>query len=107
MPLTQDEKDAADCGVLKFISVDWDEWHFQSRASPQIFHTVHLADWSLSGACSCPHFDMRIRPLLEARVVQPHHPRAKCKHILRAERILCFKMKKALFKQSNPNPPPE
>ncbi len=98
------DQDAAKCGMLKYVSVDWEEWHFQSSEAPAVFHTVHLADYDCSGACSCPNFDMRIRPRLNAGLFRPHEPRAKCKHIRRADRILCYKTKKALFARTNPNP---
>lgn len=100
----QKDPDAAAVGVCKYISVDWEEWHFVSRANPNHWHTVHLADYELSGACSCQHFDFNIRPLLQGKAIRPHTPRAKCKHIRRAERLLCYKMKKALFNRTNPEP---
>lgn len=100
----QEDADAAACGVVRFVSPDGEEWHFESKDDPEVWWTVHLADWQLSGACSCPHFDLKIRPLLKAGVVRPHSPRSKCKHIRRAERVLCYKIKKKLF---SPNNPPE
>lgn len=94
---------AAACGVCKYISEDWSTWHFQSRDNPQVYHTVDLTLWDCSGECSCPHFQFRIRPLLVARTIRPHENRAKCRHIARAEKLLCYRVKKELFAQSNPN----
>lgn len=102
------QDDARACGVLKFVSDDWLTWHFQSTDDPEISHTVHLDENDCSGACSCQNFDFTIRPLLRDRVIKKHSERSKCKHIRRAEKILCYRFKKnlvALFKQSeNPNP---
>jgi hypothetical protein len=104
MQLTQQEQDARAVGVCTFISDDWGTWHFQSTDEPQVYHTVHLDENDTSGACSCPHFDIRIRVLLRDRIVKPHTARAKCKHILRAEKILCYRVKKNLFALRNQNP---
>lgn len=99
-------RDGAVCGICKFISDDWEEWHFVSSDDPNVHHTVHLADWNLSGACSCPDFDIKIRPLLEANVIRPHSDRARCIHIRRADKVLGYKMKRHLFALRNPNPNP-
>jgi hypothetical protein len=101
----QIERDAAACGVCKFISEDLRTWHFQSRYDTRIFHTVDLFEWDCSGECSCPHFQIRIRPLLVSRTIRPHSEQARCKHIIRAERILCYRVKKQLSSQQNPNRP--
>lgn len=98
----QIESDAAKVGVLLFISEDWRTWHFRSTEDPEDHWTVDLAEWDASGACSCPDFDIRIRPLLRDRVIRPHTDRAKCKHIRRAEKVLCYRIKKNLFSQSKP-----
>lgn len=99
------EESANKCGVCRFVSQDWRLWHFQSSSDPNKYHTVDLAEFDCSGACSCEHFDMRIRPLLERRVIRPHESRAKCKHIAKAEKILCYRVKKRLFEQTQtPNP---
>lgn len=103
----QRDDSARACGVLKVISDDWTRWHFQSTENPDIFHTVDLTEWDCSGACSCQHFEMRIRPLLTRRVIRPHDERARCKHIRRADKILCYRVKKQLSRQLNPNPKPE
>jgi len=105
---TSEQQAAAACGVLKFHSDDWMRWHFESRENPAISHTVDLSDWDCSGSCSCPHFDFRIRPLLEKGTIKPHEDRAKCRHIRRAEKILCYRTKKELLRQRNlrPNPNP-
>lgn len=94
-------------GVCKFISQDWRTWHFQSRRSPNVFHTVDLAEFDCSGACSCEHFDFKIRPLIRGGLIRPHSDAAKCKHIRRAEKILCYRIKKKLFASTNPNPIPK
>jgi hypothetical protein len=94
---TQVERDAAACGIVKFISVDWEEWHFQSRENPNVYHTVHMSEWGGSGECSCPHFQFRIRPLLVARLVRPGSSAAECKHIARANRVILYRVKKRLF----------
>lgn len=90
---------ASACGVLKVVSDDWTRWHFQSSDDAAVFHTVDLTEWQLSGECSCPHFQMRIRPLLSGRVIRPHSDHAKCKHIRRAEKILCYRVKQQLSRQ--------
>lgn len=100
------EESANKCGVLRWHSDDWSRWHFQSSSDPQKYHTVDLTEFDCSGACSCEHFDMRIRPLLERGVIRPHENRAKCKHIARAEKILCYRVKKQLFSRIQPNPNP-
>jgi len=92
------------CGVLKVVSDDWTRWHFQSTADSAIYHTVDLLEWDCSGECSCPHFQMRIRPLLAGRVIKPHSEQAVCKHIRRANKILCYRVKRQLQRQLNPNP---
>jgi len=101
------EEDAAKCGVLKFVSVDLEEWHFESSEKPGEYHTVHLADWELNGGCSCPNFDLTIRPLIRDKIIRLHTARAKCKHIKRAERILCYRSKKILFVNQNPTSNPK
>lgn len=100
----QIERDAAACGVLKVVSDDWRTWHFQSSHSPDVYWTVDLAEWDCSGACSCPPFDFKIRTRLRDGLIQPHTDAAKCKHIRRAEKILCYRVKKNLFAQK---PEPE
>jgi hypothetical protein len=99
---TNMDVEANACGVLKFVCVDGEEWHFQSRQSPEKFHTVHLADWSFSGACSCEHFDFRIRPALFRNEIKPHSAKAKCRHIRRAEQILLLRIKRKLFSKFTP-----
>jgi hypothetical protein len=84
-------------GRLQFVSADWRTWHFQSSEDPAVFWTVDLAAWDRSGACTCPHFDFRIRTRLATGAIRPHTPRARCKHIERADRILCFRVKEELF----------
>lgn len=108
MSSTAHERDdsAAACGVLKVISDDWTRWHFESKDDPNVYHTVDLTDWDCSGSCSCPHFEIRIRPLLERRVIRPHDKNARCKHIMRADRILCYRVKKQLLTQRNQHPNP-
>ena len=41
--------------------------------------------------CTCEHFTMRIRPLLQRGTVLPDTPAARCKHIRRARKILTDK----------------
>lgn len=100
----QIERDGAAVGALKFVSDDWRTWHFQSTDDPNVYWTVDLAAWDNSGACSCPVFDLAkncIRRRLELRLIRPHTDAAKCKHIRRAEKVLCYRIKKKLFQ--NPN----
>jgi len=95
--ISENERAAAACGILKVISDDWTRWHFQSSEGPNIYHTVDLTSWQFSGECSCPHFQMRIQPLLARRVIKPHSAQAKCKHIRRADQVLLYHLKKRLF----------
>jgi hypothetical protein len=95
-------EDAEEVGECKVVSDDLTRYHFVSSDEPNKFHTVDLMDWWLSGSCSCENFDMRIRPLLRDRVIKPHTERAKCKHIRRAEKILCYRVKKVWASKLNP-----
>ncbi len=98
------EDSARAVGVLRYVSEDALRYHFQSTDNPNVYHLVDLAEWECSGACSCEHFDIRIRPLLSRRVIEPHEERAKCKHIRRAEKILCYRVKRQLVAQSQNHP---
>lgn len=89
-------------GVLKFISEDALRYHFVSSDDPNVWHTVDLEEWNCSGGCSCPHFEIRILPLLLSRTIKPHSPRAECKHIRAANRILNTKTKEFLVRARNP-----
>jgi len=55
----------------------------ESRAE---HHKVELDGLKGNGVCSCEHFQMRLRPLLE--VIRIPSDSTRCKHILAARRYL-------------------
>jgi hypothetical protein len=96
--------DDDDC-FLRFISEDALRYHFQSRKNPNIWWTVDLAWYDYNGKCSCPNFEIKREPLLRSRTIKPNTPRAECRHITRAKRILVRKTIEFLDRSRNPNRP--